>query len=116
MAKTIQTKREREKTVVTLMIRMYCKKMHHTKEGLCGECARLDAYARSRSDSCPFMEEKTFCSNCQVHCYKPAMREEICKVMRYSAPRMIFHRPIMSLQHLVELKKEKARIKKEEER
>lgn len=28
------------------------------------------AYARLRSDKCPFMETKTFCSNCKVHCYK----------------------------------------------
>ena len=114
MAKNIQSKREREKRVVSLMIRMYCRKNHHTADGLCKECARLDTYARQRSDNCPFMEEKTFCSNCRVHCYKPEFREEICRVMRFSAPRMILHRPLMSLYHVMEMKREKARINKEE--
>ena len=30
------------------------------------------------------MEQKTFCANCKVHCYKPEMREQIRKVMRFS--------------------------------
>lgn len=29
--KTVQTKREREKRMVTEMIKLYCKKQHHTK-------------------------------------------------------------------------------------
>lgn len=110
MAKNTETKREREKAVVSLMIRMYCKKMHNTQTGLCGECAELEAYARARSDSCPFMEAKTFCSNCRVHCYRTDMRERIRQVMRYSAPRMIFHRPVMSITHVIEMKRERARI------
>ena len=37
--KTVQTKREREKRMVTEMIKLYCKKQHHTKGGeLCSEC------------------------------------------------------------------------------
>lgn len=31
----------------------------------------------SGSGKCPFMENKTFCSNCKVHCCKPEMRERI---------------------------------------
>ena len=42
---------------------LYCKKKHGGKNGLCPECEELDAYARQRSDKCPFMETKTFCSN-----------------------------------------------------
>ena len=53
----VQTKREREKETVTLMIRLYCRKKHGGKE-LCPACAELDAYARLRSDKCPFMETK----------------------------------------------------------
>ena len=69
----IKTKREQEKEIVSLMIRLYCHKKHGGKT-LCPECAELDAYARLRSDKCPFMETKTFCSNCKVHCYKKDMR------------------------------------------
>ena len=74
MSNTAQ-KRQREKEMVSQMIALYCRKHHGGKEGLCPQCRALEEYARARSDKCPFMEEKTFCSNCKVHCYKPEMRE-----------------------------------------
>ena len=109
----IESKREREKRTVSLMIRTYCKKKHGTRKGLCPECEALDAYARMRSDKCPFMETKTFCSNCKVHCYKADMREKIRAVMRFSGPRMIFSHPIMAIRHVIESKKEKRRLEKD---
>ena len=74
MARNVDDKRTREKRMVSQMIALYCQKNHRTKDGLCPECAALADYARQRSDKCPFMESKTFCSNCKVHCYKPQMR------------------------------------------
>lgn len=103
-------KREREKRIVTEMIRLYCKKNHHTNE-LCSDCCELAEYASMRSDRCPFMETKTFCSNCKVHCYKPEMREKIRTVMRFSGPRMIFYHPVMAVRHVIESKKEKRSLK-----
>ena len=105
--KTAEYKREREKRVVGEMIKLYCKKQHKTKKGLCPECQALKEYAEKRSDKCPFMESKTFCSNCKVHCYKKDMREKIRQVMRFSGPRMIMYHPIMAISHLIESKKEK---------
>ncbi len=105
----IQSKREREKKVVSQMIALYCRKNHRSKT-LCPECAALDAYARQRSDRCPFMETKTFCSNCKAHCYKPEMREKIRQVMRFSGPRMLLYHPIMATRHVIESKKEKHRL------
>ncbi|MFC2376348.1 MAG: nitrous oxide-stimulated promoter family protein [Lancefieldella sp.] len=113
----VGAKRDREKKVVSLMISLYCHKKHvgfrkgvHRQMGaptLCAECAELDRYARQQIDRCPFMETKTFCSNCRVHCYTPEMREKIKEVMRFSGPRMLFHHPIMALRHVIESKKEK---------
>lgn len=108
----VQSKREREKQTVSLMIALYCRKNHGGKP-LCPECATLDAYARARSDHCPFMETKTFCSNCKVHCYRADMRRQIREVMRFSGPRMIFYHPLMAIHHLIESKKEKKRLEKE---
>lgn len=105
-------KREREKKTVALMIRLYCRKKHGTKIALCPECQALAEYSAMRSDKCPFMESKTFCSNCKVHCYKPDMREKIREVMRFSGPRMIICHPIMAIRHVVESKKEKRRLEK----
>lgn len=106
-----QTKREREKALVSQMIALYCKK-NHGGNTLCPDCAALDAYARQRSDKCPFMESKAFCSNCKVHCYQPEMREKIRSVMRFSGPRMVFHHPILAIRHVIEMKKEKKRLEK----
>lgn len=108
----IQKKREREKETVSLMIALYCRKKHGGKQ-LCPECAKLDAYARMRSDKCPFMETKTFCSNCKVHCYTPEMREKIREVMRFSGPRMMFHHPVMAIRHVIESQKEKRKMEKQ---
>lgn len=110
MNEKTEKKRQREKKMVSQMIALYCKKKHHSKEGLCPECAALDAYARMRSDKCPFMETKTFCSNCKVHCYKPEMREKIREVMRFCGPRMLFHHPVAAVRHVIESRREKKKL------
>ena len=107
----VQTKRQREKQMVTEMIALYCRKKHHTRRGtLCPACQALTDYACQRSDRCPFMKTKTFCANCRVHCYKPDMREQIREVMRFSGPRMLFHHPGAAVRHVVETKREKKRL------
>lgn len=56
-----ESKREREKRVVSEMIGLYCRRNHHTKQGqLFAQCEELSTYARGRSDYCPFMEKKPF--------------------------------------------------------
>ena len=105
-----QTKREREKRMVSQMIALYCRKKHHTRGDLCPQCAALDAYAKMRADKCPFMETKTFCSNCRIHCYKPDMRAKIREVMCFAGPRMILHHPVAAFRHVVETKKEQRRL------
>jgi len=106
-----EKKRKREQRIVTEMIRLFCRKNHKSEEkdgqGLCRQCRQLNEYARSRSEHCPFMAEKTFCANCRVHCYKPEMREQIRTVMRFSGPRMILYHPVMALWHLITSKIEK---------
>lgn len=91
--KDIGTKREREKKMISRMIALYCHRNHHTKGVLCPECAALNDYARARSEHCPFMETKTFCVNCRVHCYKPDMREKIRAVMRFCGALGVAARP-----------------------
>ena len=77
----VEKKRQKEQYVVEEMIRLYCRKNHKehdkTTGKMCPSCQELSDYARLRSQKCPFMEEKTFCANCKVHCYKPEMREKI---------------------------------------
>lgn len=105
----VEKKRQKEQYVVEEMIRLYCRKNHSKEEGeLCSECQALLDYARLRSQKCPFMEEKTFCANCKVHCYKPEMREKIRQVMRFSGPRMLFYHPMLAIWHLVCSRKNRA--------
>ena len=110
MTQMTHSKRARENAMGSEMIALYCKKRHHTHGMLCPDCAALRDYACQRSDRCPFMETKTFCSNCRVHCYKPEMREKIRAVMRFSGPRMIFHHPILAIRHVIETKKEQKKL------
>lgn len=109
----INAKREREKAMVTEMIGLYCRCHHGTRGTLCPDCAALAQYARDRSDHCPFMEHKTFCSNCKVHCYRGDMREKIRAVMAFSGPRMLFHHPVMAIRHVAATVREKKRLEKQ---
>ena len=65
----------------------------------------------ARIHKCPFMETKTFCSACKVHCYKPEMREKIRAVMRFSGPRMLLYHPILAIWHLICSMREKRKAK-----
>ena len=109
---SVEAKRQREKRMVQEMVALYCRKKHGGQKRLCPECAALAEYAGQRSDRCPFMETKTFCSNCKVHCYRPEMRESIRAVMVFSGPRMIFHHPLVTVRHMIENKKETRRLEK----
>ena len=99
-------KREKEKKTISKMIHIYHKGKHKGDE-LCIDCAKLERYAYERIDRCPFMATKSFCSNCKVHCYRGDMRKMIKEVMRYSGPRMLYHDPIMAIDHLISTIKER---------
>ena len=67
---------------------------------LCPQCQELLIYAHQRLERCKFGNEKPSCTRCPVHCYKPAMRQQIRQVMRYSGPRMLLHNPVLAIRHL----------------
>ena len=100
----IAQKRQKEKDLISLMIRFYCDKHHHTKayEPLCDECAELEKYAHTRVDHCPHIETKTFCSKCQSHCYSKEMRARVKEVMKSSGPRLLLHHPILVIKHALQ--------------
>ena len=102
----IDQKRENEKRILKVMIDIYQRK--HPQESKM--CEDLYKYACLRIDKCPFMETKTFCSNCKVHCYRPDMQQKIREVMAYSGPRMLFYHPVMAIKHVIETQKEKRRL------
>ncbi|MGE4214215.1 MAG: nitrous oxide-stimulated promoter family protein [Anaerotignaceae bacterium] len=100
----ILEKVKKEKELVQCMVEIYCHSKHGKSKILCEDCNNLLAYAFKRIDSCPFMETKTFCSNCKVHCYSPVMRERIRQVMAFSGPRLLFVHPFAAISHLIHSK------------
>ncbi|MDO5861339.1 MAG: nitrous oxide-stimulated promoter family protein [Thermoplasmata archaeon] len=117
MTDRVERRREREQRVVAEMIALYCRGNHDAydrkSKTLCPECSELSAYAAVRTARCPLMSEKTFCSNCRVHCYSPEMRERIRAVMRYSGPRIITVHPILAMWHLVSSRRERKKLESE---
>ena len=88
-----------EKRVVKKMITLYCNSNHKTKDELCESCRELGEYAYARLERCPFGEEKPTCGSCTIHCYKPEMKAQIKKVMKFSGPRMLLCSPIYTIRH-----------------
>lgn len=97
--------------ILELMIGIYCKKKHKSP-CLCSDCTALLEYAQERAKKCPFQENKTFCSNCKVHCYRPAQREQIREIMRFSGPRMLWYHPIWAIAHIIETIQHKRKERK----
>ena len=101
-SEAVRAKRQKEKEGITFMIEFYCHHKHRTPKGqLCPECQELVDFSYMRIDKCPFMETKTFCSECKVQCFRsrPEMQKRIENVMRYSGPRMIVYNPKSVLKH-----------------
>lgn len=96
----LERKRQEEADMLRDMIHIYCNGHHHTQnQGLCDICSGLQQYAVKRTEKCPFMETKTFCSVCKVHCYSSERRDQIKQVMRYAGPRMLFKNPTAAIRH-----------------
>ena len=101
-----------EKETISLMLIMYCHDKHAQKEGLCGECRQLEAYAHQRLEHCQFLPGKPVCAKCPVHCYKPYYRQQVREVMRYAGPRMLTRAPGAAFRHLwLLVKPENPRVK-----
>ncbi|MGI5173522.1 nitrous oxide-stimulated promoter family protein [Treponema sp. OMZ 840] len=101
MSNLSEAKKTHEKKIVGQMISLYCRKKHGAERNLCAECAELYAYTQTKTDACPFIKNKTFCSACKIHCYSPEMRRKIKAVMRFSGPRMLLYHPFLVIKHIM---------------
>ena len=90
----------KEKRILAVMIKIYCRKKHRSQD-LCDECRALLSYALNRLDHCRYGENKGFCNQCSSHCYNKVNQAKIRKVMGFSGPRLIFYHPIMVIRHLL---------------
>jgi len=92
----------RERRTLEAMIAIYCRDRHGVAETLCAECADLLDYASCRLENCPYGTEKPPCSDCPIHCYRPAYRERVREVMRHSGPRMLIKHPLLAILHMID--------------
>ena len=93
---------DREKKSIKCMIEIYCHSVHGTREGICPDCHDMLDYSNCRLENCRLLPDKPTCQRCPVHCYSPAMRERVRAVMRFSAPRMLFRHPLLTLRHMMD--------------
>jgi hypothetical protein len=92
----------REKKTIAAMVEIFCAEKHGTSGDLCAGCRELVEYAFNRLDKCPYGADKGPCAKCEIHCYKPAMRDRVREVMRYAGPRMLKSHPILAVRHLLD--------------
>lgn len=93
---------QRESKTFEEMIGIYCRHHHSLQVMNCPECSELQNYAIDRLQHCPFHQGKTTCKNCPVHCYKPGIKDDIKRVMRYAGPRMMLRHPILTVFHFID--------------
>jgi hypothetical protein len=103
----------REKRTIAAMVEIFCRSRHGTT-GLCDECSELRDYALGRLDRCPFGADKPTCVRCPIHCYKPAMKEQVKAVMRFAGPRMLWRHPVLALMHQLDALRRPEKEKRDE--
>lgn len=92
-------KPEKDRYILEQFIGIYCRGKHKTGgDGLCPECRDLLAYSLQRLERCR-QDPKSACKHCPVHCYRPAYRERIREVMRYSGKRLLLQGRLDLLWH-----------------
>lgn len=92
----------REKKTIQKMVSLYARSH---PENNADEYQKLIEYAYKRLDKCRYGENKPACKQCPIHCYQPAKREEMKKIMRWAGPRMLIYHPILAISHLIDDKK-----------
>ncbi|MCD6391927.1 MAG: nitrous oxide-stimulated promoter family protein [Planctomycetes bacterium] len=107
-------KMQREKKTIAVMVGIFCADKHDSGKGeLCSNCRALLDYADQRLDKCPFGADKGPCRKCEIHCYKPEMRDRVREVMAYAGPRMIKKHPVLAVKHLLDGRKGKSKKKED---
>ena len=103
----MNSKIDRDKKVVKLMIELYCKHklgVHQIPE----KYLRLIQYANFKLEHCSWGKNKPACKDCPHHCYSLEKRKEIQEIMRWTGPRMLIWCPCAAFHHLFQVYQDKA--------
>ena len=91
--------KRKDQLILEQFVHVYCEGKHGTSNAqLCAGCADLLSYSLQRLERCP-QDPKPACKHCEIHCYKPAYRDQIRDVMRYSGKRLLLRGRLDLLWH-----------------
>lgn len=93
--KDLDKKRQKEMESMRLILDIYEKGHPEERE----EIEAIRKYSMERIQKCPKMATKTYCSNCEIHCYRAEFREKVRKIMRYAGPRLLLKKPSFVIDH-----------------
>lgn len=83
--------------------RIFCNAHHpdadRDEAGLCPACRNTIDATFARTATCP-NHQRSNCEDCAVKCQRGDAQARIKEIMRYSAPRMLFRHPLMTLEYL----------------
>ena len=79
-------KQSKELEVVELMIRLYCRKKHKCKYGLCTECNELLGYVKLRRSKCPWGDKKHAGEDKECHAFFGTANDFISSCNSSKAP------------------------------
>lgn len=82
---------------------IYCRAHHESaskdEAGLCPSCREAVDATLERAQNCPNDHDGN-CQDCDIKCQRGEAQERIKRIMRYSAPRMLFRHPLMTFEYL----------------
>ncbi len=91
---------------------IYCRGNHDSAirgaDGMCPECRNAIEATLERAAACPYGHESN-CEDCRTHCQRGEAQQEIKRIMRYAAPRMVVRHPLMTATYLKRKLRSKAR-------
>ena len=94
---------DKDRRTLEAIGRIYCAAHHDSlfkdSAGLCGSCRQTVERTLERTVSCPFGHEGN-CQDCDIQCQRGEDQRRIREIMRYSAPRMAFTHPLMTIDYL----------------
>lgn len=82
---------------------IYCRGNHgaaaREDDVMCSWCREAIEGTLERATACPYGHEHN-CEDCETHCQRGEAQENIKRIMRYAAPRMVVRHPIMTFGYL----------------
>ena len=98
-----KTQAQKDRDTLEALGRIYCDAHHGQADkdssGLCPFCRNVVETTFARSQSCPNGHEGNY-EDCSIKCQRGEEQKNVKRLMAYSAPRMLFRHPLMTITYL----------------